>query len=425
MEHKHRVAMARIISDMIKADNIIEESEIRSMKKLMDQYSITKQEMNEARRVRFSDAVNVLSEIPQAKRKQFFQEIYDIALSDSVCVPREALLLLALQYCFVNDKRYVIGQSSCSRPYLISCPSGDASLGDQYMVYIESEYNVDRNEELKENFKLLVTMSKLYGFNFIYIPKLVEEFLRMDRQYVLDVIGYMAPSLDDAFIENVYERLCKMTTKDFFHNVLYERLQVAANFKTAPSLLVNIGTSVVTYCASDGSVQYYTEFLCLPIESSTSSLVEEVLELYKKWVSIFPSVQIQGNNGQFKYFGFYKALFDFLIAPPPVMPDMVFVGQSRGDKYCVVFRYSDEVEKLVYFTPQEYELYYQIAKKSSAAANVGVRIGTDRTRLAPIISRIKRKVMDEIGTLSYVEQYLPERKGNSYVICLDCSKVFL
>lgn len=37
MTREQRTAMARIISDMIKADNIIEESEIRDMKKLMSE----------------------------------------------------------------------------------------------------------------------------------------------------------------------------------------------------------------------------------------------------------------------------------------------------------------------------------------------------------------------------------------------------
>lgn len=38
MTKEQRTAMARIISDMIKADNIIEESEIKDMKKLMAIY---------------------------------------------------------------------------------------------------------------------------------------------------------------------------------------------------------------------------------------------------------------------------------------------------------------------------------------------------------------------------------------------------
>ncbi len=52
MTREQRTAMARIISDMMKADNIIEESEIRDMKKLMSEYAITHQEMSDARKIR-------------------------------------------------------------------------------------------------------------------------------------------------------------------------------------------------------------------------------------------------------------------------------------------------------------------------------------------------------------------------------------
>ena len=63
MTKEQRTAIARIISDMIKADNIIEESEIKDMKRLMSEYSITHQEMSNARKIRFSDAVNTLKEL--------------------------------------------------------------------------------------------------------------------------------------------------------------------------------------------------------------------------------------------------------------------------------------------------------------------------------------------------------------------------
>ena len=55
MTKEQRTAMARIISDMIKADNIIEESEIKDMKKLMSEYAINHQEMSDTRKIHFTD----------------------------------------------------------------------------------------------------------------------------------------------------------------------------------------------------------------------------------------------------------------------------------------------------------------------------------------------------------------------------------
>ena len=426
MTREQRTAIARIISDMIKADNIIEESEIKDMKQLMFDYSITHQEMSDARKIRFTDAVNTLKELTLKERKKFFNHIYGIAMSDNICVPREALLLIALQYCLIeNDRKEVIGNMSKQKPYLISCPTGETSFNDQYMVYLESSYDETRNEELKRHFRLLVTIARLSGFNFIYIPKMVEEFRGMNEQYVKDVISYMSPNLEESFIQQVYERLCNTTTVDFFHDVLYERLQVKALRNTPPSLLINIGTSVVPYCSVGGSVQYYTEFLCIPISSSILTLVDDILGFYQSKVSIRQSITISDSKGQFKYFGFYKALFDFLVAPPPVAPDLVFLGQDmKTGRYQVAFKFNEGNEKKLTLTPREYDIYYQVALRSHNTRTIGLPVVYDKY-IKPMISKIRGKIRDDIPDLTYSDQYKPERDGNAYVLRLDKLKLYV
>lgn len=132
MTREQRIAIARIISDMIKADNIIEETEIRDMKNLMSTFAVTQKEMSDARTIRFSDAVNTLKELSLKERKAFFDQIYHIALSDNICVPREALLLIALRYILVGTDLNKRNNYPQSKPYLISCPTGEASFNDQY-----------------------------------------------------------------------------------------------------------------------------------------------------------------------------------------------------------------------------------------------------------------------------------------------------
>ncbi len=419
MTREQRIAIARIISDMIKADNIIEETEILDMKRLMSYYSLTHQDMTDARNIKFSDSVPILRDLSLKDRKELVSKIYEIAQSDNICVPREALLLIALKYCLLNDDK----KGPC-RPYLVSCATGEATLNDQYMVYIESNYDEEMNERLETNFRLLVMMSRLSGFNFIYIPRMVSEFQNMRKEYVIDVISYMAPNLDQKFIRKVYERLCSMTTVEFFRSVLYERLQVKIPHNIVPSLLINIGTSVVPYCSAGGPVQYYTEFLCVPITSDILSLVEEILGYYQSRVSVRQTITYGNGNGQFKYFGFYKALFDFLIAPPPVAPNLVFLGQSiKTGKHQVAFQFDGGYEKTIDLTPKEYNTYFSIARKSYEK-RPGLPVGTDRG-LQSVISHIKSKITNGVPDLTYAEQYKPERSGNVFVIRLDCKKVFV
>lgn len=413
MTREHRIAIARIISDIIRADNIIEESEIRKLKESMARYGISRLYMTEARHIRFSDAVNALSRLPLKFRKEFYDCIAEIAVSDNVCATREALMLIALQYCLLADNK---PQGKGKEPYLVSCAIGEASFEDLYMVYLESSYDERRNKELREQFRLLVTVARLYGFNFIYIPKLVEEFLRMDAQYVKDVIGYMSPSLNEDFIGKVYERLCEMTTAQFFKNVVYERLKVHTLRDTPPSLLINIGTSVVPYCSSEGPVQYYTEFLCVPIGEHIMTLIDDFLGRFQNLASVRQTITVANSQGQFKYFGFYKALFDFLIAPPPVEPELIFAGlDMKRNRNHVVFRFADGSEKSVDLAPKEYDNYLAAAKGQLTAAKAD--------RFA--ISRLNSKIQKMLPGLTYIDQYKLVRpeKTNRYELGLDPSKI--
>lgn len=253
---------------------------------------------------------------------------------------------------------------------------------------------------------------------------MVQEFQKMRKEYVLDVISYMAPNFDNKCIHRVYDRLCKMTTVEFFRNVLYERLQVQTTHDITPSLLINIGTSVVPYCSAAGHVQYYTEFLCVPITTDILTLVEGILGYYQSRVSVRQTIAYGNSNGQFKHFGFYKALFDFLIAPPPVAPDLIFLGQSmKTGKHQVAFHFESGYEKTIDLTPKEYNTYLSIARKSYNE-RPGLPVGTDRG-LQSVISHIKSKITKGVPDLTYAEQYKPERNGHLYIIRLDHTKVFV
>lgn len=419
MTNREKSSLARIISDMIKADNIIEEREIREMKFLMEKYGITNRHMAEAREMRFSDAVNELRNLDAHDRHDIFDRIYRLAMSDNTCVQKEALLLIALKYCLVDVHEHALKKDDGKlvRPKLLSCPSGESTINEPYIVYIESVYEESPNMQIMDSFKLMVTSSKLHGFNFIYIPELVKEFQNMSERYVLDVIRYMAPSLKDDFIKNVYDRLSCMTTKEFFRNVLYERLNVKMDYDIVPSLLINIGTSVVPYCVADGPVQYYTEFLCIPLYKEPLNIVEDVLNFYRKMVSFQQSVIVGDNQGNFRYFGFYKALFDFLIAPPPVEPDLIFAGQNvKTNRYEVIFRYNERYEKTIVLSPKEYHIYYDIAK-------LGWNIQR-RGTIASDVSHIKNCVDRGIMDVLFRDKYKPCRVGNIYGIDVEKNKVF-
>lgn len=423
MTQKQKSALARIISDMIKADNIIDIGEIQAMQELTIKYGISPQNMEQARKMRFSDSVNELKSLEQEEREEIYEHIKKLTMSDNVCVQKEALLMIALKYCLLESNQHTLSLPGKSfKPKLISCPTSESSINDPYIVYIESSYDEKRNEDISKNFRLIVAEAQLKGFHFIYIPELVKEFQQMSAEYVQDVIKFMAPSMEDNYVKRIYRDLGRMTTQSFFLEVLYERLNVRVDRDVVPSLLINIGTSVVPYCVIEGPVQYYTEFLHLPLCKETFSTVDEMLSYYSSIVN-FPERPQHGNSNQFRYFGFYKALFNFLIAPPRTKPNVTFVeANMRSNRYSVVFQSEGQsvdscnYRRTMWLTPKEFEVYKKIALSGWNISRGG--------RIAPVVSHIKNKIRETLIDLTEPETYMPIKNGNTYRLDIADSMLF-
>jgi len=436
---KERIAIARIVSDMIKADNIIEESEIEMLNHLKGVYNIDRLILSQARQIKFSDAVRDLGSLKDEEKIDFFKCIHSMALADGVCVSKEAMLLLALRlFLGIEEDEMNRHQFRINHEHkdikLISCPTGEASLASQYVIYIEGEYNEAANRNIKDKFEINVLNLRQWGFDFIYIPSLIDEFREMNTDYVKDVVRYMAPELSNDTIDLVYERLLKMNTVTFCNYVLAEKLHVDAVKNSAPSLLINIGTSIVPYCTITGPVECYTEFLCVPATEDITYQIKEFVKAYSRMVSFYAAANpanIDDSPNRFKYFGFYKAMFDFLVRAEPKESDMEVHPWNNLIDFPQI-----QVEALK-LTPQESALYKLILEMTFNHSLGGLPTSCTEYQseiekmyrkiyhknnadfpepLAPIRSKIESKMRKHLKDLANLEDYIPRMNDGKYMI---------
>ena len=442
---QQKTAIARIVSDLIKADNIIEVSEINKLKDFESFYYKSKDILGESRKIKFSDAVSALDSLYDQEKIELFKKLLDMAKIDGLCAPREALLLLAIQYAFgieydktnTNTKEYKINRKKQNRVF--SCPTGDMSVSSQYIVYIEGKYNQVINDTIKENLELQVLRLRQCGFDFIYIPSLIEEFEKMDNKYVKDVLSYMAPDLSEKQIDAMYERLLSMNTVSFCNYVLADKLKASEIRNTEPSLLINIGTSFVPYCSPNGQVECYTEFLCIPLKEEISVQIYEFMSAYSKLVSFNPipmPLYLRNDSNRFKYFGFYKALFDFLLRVDPKESDIVIRSgynnlyfpqggsqlielsltpqQATIYKLILICTCHPKLKGLPSRYTEDNNCYRDWVKKTYQQIYNGANEELPE-RLAPIIVKIKIRINEQLRDLSNREDFIPVYEENNRV----------
>ena len=186
MRHHQKIAIARLISDLIKSDDVICKEEIALYNHIVCSFEISQDELHEAQFLSQADAVGYIRHMSSAEQKKIFSVLKKAAYSDNSCVAREALLLQTLSLT-LNDTQ--------NKYHLFSSMVKGWRYSEKYVMYIESDYMPAINQEILQQYDTIANLLHLWKFEFIYITKLTNSFCEMDRTYLCDIIRYMNPRL--------------------------------------------------------------------------------------------------------------------------------------------------------------------------------------------------------------------------------------
>lgn len=407
LDHKNLVAFVRVISELIKIDNVIDAEEITMLLILEQQYGFDRTYKREAMHLSLADAINQLAQLDLQARTQILQSFNDIAGADRVCVTREAIMLLALRYVLEGKQ-----QKKCQ---VIDCPA-NMSAPDQspFVMYVESEYDDERHEQIDSQMELIQLMLQQYGLRLFYVEQIVNKLSEMDKNMLMTTLGYLAPELDNMQVEQMYERMQTTDTPTFTTRVMARDLQVSALRNISSSLLISMGSS----------------FLCITLEDSVLSHLKDFLQDFGQLVSpgsIVANTHIDAGDDKLRYFGYYKAFFDFILKAEPKESHLVIwpfksefefpeahrtlrLNQQEASLYTLILEYTYKHEgkglPLCYTPAQKrIETLYRTIYCNKKCVDESEVIYPEN--LAPIRAKIERKMRDQLSGLSNLEDYIP------------------
>lgn len=309
MRHHQKIAIARLISDLIKSDEMICHEEIAFYNQIVRNFEISQDELFEAQFISLADSIAYISKMTVDEQKRIYSVLTKAAYADNLCVAKEALLLQTLKLMLNNqDDKY----------HLVSSQIVGWQNTEKYVIYIESDYMHAINEEIWQQYDAISNLLHLWNFEFIYIPRLSQSFCEMERTYLCDIIRYINPRLSDDVLENLYERLTHFTTESYTRDYLTNTCHNTHFYDIAPSLLINIGTSHVHSNSMAQPYGYFTNFLTIRLDDEPNSVMNEIRRFIDDYETFITEPEyhrpMRGKN-LFKYYGFYKQLFDFLTRP--------------------------------------------------------------------------------------------------------------
>ena len=297
----HKVAIARIFADLIKADRIVDTGEMECWRNICNKYAIDKDVRIEAREVSFADALNVICNSGiRGLKEDLLGDCRSMTVSDGFCAHSEALLMIALSTMLESEQPF--------RGEVISIPIGSFNIDIATALYIENEYDPETNEAIKAHYRSIFKEFQLVGFHFVYIPKIIDHYRNTDSVLFKDILSFLAPSMSETGLDNTYKSLMKMTTGVFCKDLLCNKCGITELRNTMPSLLIKIGNSFV------GEAQY-ANYLKIDVDEDIATTVQTFVDCFSEMLNsdVFVVNTSEERDNQFHFHGFYKQLLDIFL----------------------------------------------------------------------------------------------------------------
>lgn len=213
IKKEQRVALARIAYDLIMADNIIEDEEIAKYTKLFGEEN-NRELFYQAQELTFAKAIKIIGyscdnedvndlvrKLNANQRRNLAEKmtsiVTEIANCDGFCAPTEAILSLAIEY-------YLKRNNEAYTHYDIqSFKLTDIFIGKRFVLYVDNGAN-SRSLEIEENYDLIANLLDSIGFQFIYIPKMIEIYEYKGLETFKTISMYLFPDIPEEKVKEVY-----------------------------------------------------------------------------------------------------------------------------------------------------------------------------------------------------------------------------
>lgn len=395
LNREDKIAFARVITDLIEADFVVEADEMQFFENIISKegFSISDVMLVEAKKMDFAKALSILKVLDENSRRMVVDTLKQLSMSDGVCVPLEAILIFAVEQVLMNDAT------------VHSIPHSGINIDNLKVIYIENEETLI-GKQIETKLSSIVSELKLVGFDFVYIPRLIKDFGRMEHDYLKKVVKYMIPSISEERVTAICENLRGLTTSRFCRDLLYKKLGMNL-IDCKPSLLIKINDSDIVDRYESEAIERtrYSNFLQLELKGDVIDEIHSIIETYHSMISCSITVESKPRTPKFIYTGFHRSLFD-LIAFGRELKEFRLVFKVSEHKANVYFESidSDKEQVCLKLNPQEAALYYMIVQKSLSENGLDWREHIPEREKKQILAEYN-KIYSRIGKANSVTEY--------------------
>ena len=297
MKQSDRASIARVFTDLIYADGIIDTREVERLNCLRSKYAIRKEDEEESASITLAQAVGTLAKLETKERSALLDDFMTIAMSDDFCAREEALLIMALRNCL--DPEAGDGET------IISVREASLNIEDSQILYVESETNDKIGKQIDDYYREICAEIRLAGFDFVYLPKVAEHYRSLPAETLLQITSFLYPKVSDERLRVIAAQLQNLSTRMFCREQIATKLNVREMLTVEPSLMVRVGDSIVDN-------EKVANFLLLEVGGDVLRRVRSFTDSLASLHHNSRLSYLREAEGRFVFKGFHKQILDIL-----------------------------------------------------------------------------------------------------------------
>ena len=309
-----KTALAKVLSDLIQSDGIVNQGEINYLKQVFKALKIHDSHLKTAGTMSLADAVETLRGCGEAEKALLLYIVQQLANADGNCAPCETLLSTALFLSMGLEHPETQGLHA----RIVSLP--DTRFDPHNTVlFVEPESPPERpNDPMEVQHEAIRPLLSQRGRQLFYLPQIMSG-IRQKKGAFLQMLRFLEPLLTDDQLQLIEHDLGVFRSSDLSKEIFLNYLNARGFHITHPAFLIKIDKA---------RLDMGQDFLLLDVPEDPLQTLERFFELTDRVMRLpipSPSKNLQRYLGlltmpkeaqgsdAFRYTGFHKIIVDTLL----------------------------------------------------------------------------------------------------------------
>ena len=233
---KSKTAIAKVLSDLIQRDGIVNQGEIDYLNMVCVELGISLANLQKSENITLAEAVTILKNCGKTEKSVLMQIIQQIVMSDNNLSPDESLLVTALMLALDIE----IEETRNLKADMISVPGLNFETKNA-VLYIEPCFDNDTNTSILGDYNKICKTLGDQEMDFFYLP-IVQESIINKKNTFRNMLQYIKPTLSDEDIDIIENSFEKMSTESLSKELFTNYLDNSSTILKRPSFFLKISS---------------------------------------------------------------------------------------------------------------------------------------------------------------------------------------